>query len=94
MKVEVSSSAWEDIRSAVAFYLEQGADLATAFLDDFDSACSLAKEFPEIGSPLEDGNRKIVLQSFPHTLIYRVEGERILVFAVGHQRRKPGYWKK
>lgn len=94
MRVEISSSARQDIRSSVTFYVEQGAELAAAFLDDLDDACSLVSKFPEIGSPVEDGNRKVVLQSYPHTLIYRVEGDRIFVLAVGHQRRKPGYWKK
>jgi len=94
MRFKISSAASQEIKSAVEFYSNQGQDLALAFLDDFDKVCRLISDYPEIGSQIEYGNRKVVFQSYPHSVIYRVEGELIYVLAVGHQRRKPGYWNK
>ncbi len=92
MHVEVSSSASEDLRSAVAYYAERGSTLAAAFLNEFDRGCTLISESPKIGSPIGDGNRKLVLQRFPFSVIYRVETDRVFIFAVSHQRRHPTFW--
>jgi mRNA-degrading endonuclease RelE of RelBE toxin-antitoxin system len=34
------------------------------------------------------------LKIFPYRLIYGVDGEEVVVYAVAHVRRKPGYWRK
>lgn len=73
MQIQISEEAATDLRSAMAFYSEQSADLAAAFFADFDSACELVSERPEIGSPIEKGNRKVVLQRFPFLLIYKLD---------------------
>jgi plasmid stabilization system protein ParE len=94
MRIQISEEAATDVRSAITYYSEQGADLAAAFLADFDSACDLIVERPEIGRPIGRGNRKVVLQRFPFILIYRQDTEHLRILAVGHQRRRPEYWKK
>ncbi len=94
MRFQISDEAWSDLRSAAAYYAEQSADLAAAFLADFDSACDLLMERPGIGRSIGIGHRRVVLQRFPYLLIYRAEGDQLLVLAVAHQRRRPGSWKK
>ena len=94
MRIQISEAAASDLRSAIAYYSEQSTDLGAAFFADFDSACELITERPEIGSPIETGNRKVVLQRFPFILIYKLDGDVIRILAVGHQRRRPGYWNK
>jgi hypothetical protein len=32
------------------------------------------------------------MRRFPYELYYAVEPDRLLVLAVPHQRRRPGYW--
>jgi plasmid stabilization system protein ParE len=46
-----------------------------------------------IWAPDEDGIWKYILSHFPYTVYYDLSDQRVLVFAVGHQRRKPGYWQ-
>ena len=93
MKVVVSSSAQEDMLTASRYYLEQSPDLPDAFLGELNDAFQLIAENPDIGSPIGDGNRKVVLQRFPFLVIYRREKTTCIVLAVGHQRRRPNYWK-
>ena len=38
--------------------------------------------------------RRLLLKVFPYRIIYRVEGEEIVVYAVAHVRRRPGYWRQ
>jgi hypothetical protein len=33
------------------------------------------------------------LHRYPFSIIYRIEVERVLIVAVAHERRRPGYWK-
>ena len=48
---------------------------------------------PGIGSPHELGTRKLRLDRFPYTLIYRIKGDTVLVIAFMHQRQRPMYWQ-
>jgi plasmid stabilization system protein ParE len=57
------------------------------------SALERISEFPESGSPEGEDLRKVFLDRFPFTLVYRVRGDEIEVLAVMHQRRRPGYWR-
>jgi hypothetical protein len=34
------------------------------------------------------------LTRFPYLVVYREDATRILVVAVAHEKRKPGYWRK
>ncbi len=93
-RVNISSLASEDLRIAASYYAEVDQKLASAFLQEFDRISSVVSELPEIGSPVGDGYRKMVMRRFPFTVIYRNELERILILAVGHQRRHPDSWLK
>lgn len=90
--VQISTSASQDVRTAIEYYAEQGASLARAYLKDFDRTCSLIAQAPEIGTPIGNGFRKLVMQRYPFIVIYRLENGRAVVFAVGHQRRHPDFW--
>lgn len=48
---------------------------------------------PEDGVPVSGALRRFLLRRFPYYLLYRVEEDWILVLAVGHHSRRPGYWR-
>ena len=64
------------------------------FGDAVDAAGNQLVEFPRSGQMLRGGFRRILLDRFPYQLIYRVEGDEIVIYAVAHQKRRPGYWRK
>jgi hypothetical protein len=37
--------------------------------------------------------RRILLDRFPYSVIYRASADEILIIAVAHLRRRPGYWR-
>jgi plasmid stabilization system protein ParE len=49
---------------------------------------------PSLGTGTPSGARMLPLGRYPYSLVYRVEGETLLVLALMHQSRKPGYWIK
>ena len=45
--------------------------------------------------PIYFGNfRKYVLRQFPFSIIYQEFPSKIVIFAVAHGSRNPGYWKE
>lgn len=66
-----------------------GAQFATAV----EEAVARAVAFPESGSPLVAGTRRVYTKGFPFSIVYRSEPETIVVVAVAHQARHPGYWQ-
>ncbi|MGH8701418.1 MAG: type II toxin-antitoxin system RelE/ParE family toxin, partial [Burkholderiales bacterium] len=50
--------------------------------------------YPAIGSPITPTARRILLNRFPYSVVYRTSSDEIIVIAVAHQRRRPGYWRR
>jgi plasmid stabilization system protein ParE len=49
---------------------------------------------PRIGVPTQRRFRKMFLHRFPLSIVYVERGEEIVIVAVAHQRRRPGYWRR
>lgn len=47
---------------------------------------------PATGKPDEAGCRRLRVEGFPFALVYRDEGEELVVYAVRPDAREPGYW--
>jgi plasmid stabilization system protein ParE len=40
------------------------------------------------------GTRRFVLHRFPFSIIYLDDPDVLVIIAVAHSKRKPGYWKR
>ncbi len=74
------------------YYQTASGGLGQEFLDDLQRTINAVRERPKLGRPVSRGLRQAPLQRFPFLLIY-AEEEEILVVAVAHQNRRPGYWR-
>lgn len=94
MKIVILRSAQAELDEATDYYTDHASPrIAQAFLDDFFHArCRLA-ERPEIGPPVSKRFRTLRLRRFPYSIIYELAAETIIVHALGHQSRRPGYWR-
>lgn len=93
MRAEFHPAASVEIIEAATYYDGEVIGLGEAFILDVQRITGLVREQPQIGQRINEAFRSIVLARFPYSLIYVVESERILVVAVAHQRRRPGYWR-
>ena len=57
--------------------------------DAIDGLTATANDWPDD----DDGTRRYHLRHFPYTVLYEVLGKKATVFAIAHQRRRPGYWQ-
>ncbi len=95
MRVVYRAAALQELREVVAWYLkEAGQRQAEAFRDELNAKVALLVEHPGIGTQGVRGTRWMPLKVFPYTLHYRVDGDVMRIFAVAHQKRRPGYWLK
>ena len=94
MKIIYEPVAYEELREAIVWYLaEAGQRQAEALSRDIDARLALLMQHPQLGTPGASNMRRMPLRVFPYTLHYRVEGAIIRIFAVAHQKRRPGYWR-
>ena len=74
-------------------YLEaRAAGLGRRFFGEVQKAEKLIRQFPESAPEIAPGIRRLLLHAFRHSLIYTIEQDRVLILAVAHHRRRPGYW--
>jgi toxin ParE1/3/4 len=85
--------AAQELRAEIAWLDRQSAGLGSRLLADVRSALRLVEEFPELGTRRQ-GCRRFLLSKFPFDLVYSIEGSVIVVLALAHHRRRPGYWKE
>ena len=85
--------AEEEFLHAVARYEGKRRGLGAEFLAEVERAVRRIVSFPQHGSPYLVGTRRIVLRRFPYSVVYSPDPDDLLVVAVAHQRRKPGYWR-
>ena len=93
LRVNVRSAAKADLAETLAYYASTSPSLADAFLDQFDSALTLLRENPRIGSrrfahfyPHID-LRTWSLDRFPFRIFYILKGDTLHVLRVDHERR-------
>jgi plasmid stabilization system protein ParE len=74
-------------------YLELRANgLGRRFFEEIRRSEKLISQFPESAEEIRPGIRKRVLRKFRYSLIYSIEEEGVLILAVAHHSRRPGYW--
>lgn len=83
-----------EVREAFLWYFERSPLAADAFRIEALEAIDAHAEGADMWAPDADGVRHYALRRFPYTVHYVLEGGVATVLAVGHQRRKPGYWRE
>jgi len=87
------AEAEEELQSAEEFYESLSEGLGVRFLDEVEQGLAAIAESPDMWPVLSGQIRRFLLRPFPYGLLYRALPERVLVLAVMHLHREPGYWK-
>ena len=93
MIASVSPEADRELVEGASFYASEGnAEVALAFVSEYERVLELLCAHPELGAPWRNGRRRFPIRKFPYSIIYYVREEEIRVVALAHHRRRPGYW--
>ena len=93
MSIRVLEPAQMELDEAIAWYAVQAPGLGDAFLIETLKTLRLVEQFPQAWHPLTSEIRRCRLRRFPYSVVYTQDGPAILVLAIAHHHRKPGYWK-
>jgi plasmid stabilization system protein ParE len=94
MRVRLHPEARVDLKEGKAFYRRRSPLAAVAFAKEIDAAISRITESPSRYPTGEHGTREFVLPwRFPYTVVYRIGENAIVIVAIAHQSKEPGYWR-
>jgi plasmid stabilization system protein ParE len=92
VRLELLPAARSDPEEAAAWYSERSERAAARFVLALDDAPAAILAAPERWGLVDDLHRVKVVQRFPYHVVYRLDGARIVVVAVAHGAREPGFW--
>ncbi|MEO8064520.1 MAG: type II toxin-antitoxin system RelE/ParE family toxin [Pseudomonadota bacterium] len=93
MRLEFHEEALAEYQAAALRYAEHTPELAIRFVEAVEQALQLVAESPSSWRVIEEDIHRCLTRIFPYGILYTVESDFILVLAVAHCSRQPGYWK-
>jgi len=94
MRHEFHPEARLEFRESAAFYEACRPGLGLAFANEIDSALGRILEAPDRWPAFEKDVRRCLVRRFPYGVLYTIEPDYVLIIAVMHCSRKPGYWRQ
>jgi toxin ParE1/3/4 len=82
-----------ELEESAHHYGEISYELSLGLRDDMDRALSFLLEFPHAAKRVDAIHRSFKLRRFPYSIIYRISAEELVIVAVAHTLRRPGYWR-
>lgn len=82
-----------ELEEEVKYYNEQQPDLGYDFAKEVADTIARILRYPEAWTKLSKRTRRCRTKRFPYGVVYQIRGDKILVVAVSHLRRKPLYWR-
>ena len=82
-----------EFRDAIAYYENCRDGLGLGFLHEVYMSINRIAETPLLWSKFSFSSRRFLTKRFPYSILYQILEDRVLIVAVAHQSRKPGYWK-
>jgi len=96
LKLRIHRLAVEEIDHEVDYYESCSAGLGIELEDEIDAVLETILQFPHAAPQWRDrpDRRVAVLDRFPFTLVYQVKADEIVILALAHTSRRPGYWSR
>jgi plasmid stabilization system protein ParE len=94
LRLELREGAKDDFNESFDWYAERSQsaaiEFATALEDAFDQILATPDRFPQT----KRGCRYFPLTRYPFRVVYRQEADCLVVVAIAHAKRRPGYWHR
>ena len=94
MNLRLHRLAIAEIDHEVDYYEARQAGLGAELEDELEAVFATIVAFPVAAPPWRDrpDRRVAVLDRFPFTVPYQVTGDAVVILALAHTSRRPGYW--
>jgi plasmid stabilization system protein ParE len=85
--------AEQEMLEAARYYESQAAGLGADYFLEVERAVAAITASPKTWPIIEGELRRRLIRRFPFGILYYIDQNEIVVVAVSHLRRKPGYWR-
>ena len=93
MRYEFHPEALEEYNEAGYHYFRKEPGLDLRFIVSVENAIQSILEDPLRYRRFDEDVRRCLTRIFPYAVLYTIEEDFILIIAVAHFSREPGYWK-
>ena len=92
-ELQYHKKAAQEVREAYLWYGERDRKTAQLFAGEINLAIEKIRRSPKRWPRYDGSLRRYVLHGFPFQIIYSLDAAgKVYVLAVGHTRKRPGYW--
>ncbi len=92
MHHEFHPEARAEYLHATSYYEKRQTGLGARFTIEIENTIQRITEAPTRWQKLEGEIRRCLAHTFPYGVLYSIEKDHVLVLAIMHHSRKPGYW--
>ena len=92
VKVEWRDRAIHEAQEAHDWYEARSKGTGERFIAELDEHINFVQGRPNGYPKWRAQYRKVTMIIFPYKVIYRVEGDRVIIFSVFHNKRDPKHW--
>ena len=85
--------AEEDYEEAFEWYYQQSERAAEGLERVVGTALQKIRAASDRYPYCDARHQFVTMKPYPYKIVYRVEGERVVIVAMAHGRRRPGYWR-
>lgn len=93
MRYEFHAEALQEFEDAARYYAARQSGLELRFIECVESALRQIADAPARWRPFVQDVRRYVVRVFPYAILYSIESNYVLIIAVMHCSREPGYWR-
>ncbi|HWZ83586.1 MAG TPA: type II toxin-antitoxin system RelE/ParE family toxin [Terriglobales bacterium] len=86
--------AQQEFRGSIRWYRDRSPSAAVDFRLEVATVIREILEAADRWPKYLYGTRRVVLRRFPFSIIYLDEPSAVILVAIAHGKRKPGYWKR
>jgi toxin ParE1/3/4 len=91
--IEYHQGARDDFDESFDWYAKRSRSAAVSFATAVDDTLLKISADPDRFPPTLCKCRHAALKRFPFRIVFRDEPDRLVVVAVSHAKRQPGYWR-
>jgi toxin ParE1/3/4 len=88
----ILAAAEADYTDSLRWYGERSRQAAAGFAAEFERALDAIASDPDRFPRCGERHRYYLMDRYPFQVIYRVDRGQILIVAVAHAAREPGWW--
>lgn len=92
MRAEFTTESRADLVEAASYYEDKEEGLGLRFRDELAEVIDAILSAPHLWRERDGGFRQVNCPVFPYFVAYIIRSEAVIIIAVAHGSRKPGFW--